>query len=51
MYKQPGQKKQADEMSVTTAAEDGDEGDDDVPRVDMNELLEDFDELTMEDQQ
>ncbi|KAF3066506.1 60S ribosomal export protein NMD3 [Daldinia childiae] len=50
LYKQPGQKKQADEMSVTTTAEDGD-GDDDVPRVDMNELLEDFDELTMEDQQ
>ncbi|KAI1653568.1 NMD3-domain-containing protein [Daldinia decipiens] len=51
LYKQPARKKQADEMSVTTAAEDGDEGDDDVPRVDMNELLEDFDELAIEDQQ
>ncbi|KAI1452753.1 NMD3-domain-containing protein [Annulohypoxylon moriforme] len=50
LFKQPPRKKQADEMSMVTT-EDGDgEDDDDVPRVDMDELLEDFDELTMEDQ-
>ncbi|XDG09894.1 hypothetical protein ABKA04_009509 [Annulohypoxylon sp. FPYF3050] len=48
LYKQPPRQKQVDEMSMVTT-EDGD--DDDVPRVDMDELLEDFDELTMEDQQ
>ncbi|KAI1801131.1 NMD3-domain-containing protein [Daldinia bambusicola] len=50
LYKQPPKKKAADEMSVaTTADEDG--GEDDAPHVDMNELLEDFDELTVEDHQ
>ncbi|KAG4222225.1 hypothetical protein PC116_g29300, partial [Phytophthora cactorum] len=50
LYKQPPRKKNADEMSVaTTADEDG--GEDDAPQVDMNELLEDFDELTMEENQ
>jgi nonsense-mediated mRNA decay protein 3 len=33
-------------MSMATT-EDGE--DDDVPRVDVDELLDDFDELTMED--
>ncbi|OTA97395.1 hypothetical protein M434DRAFT_391859 [Hypoxylon sp. CO27-5] len=45
LYKQPTRKKQVDEMSMVTT----EDGDDDAPHVDMNELLEDFDELTMED--
>ncbi|KAI2619176.1 NMD3-domain-containing protein [Hypoxylon sp. NC1633] len=45
LYKQP-RKKQLDEMSMMTT----DDGDDDGPHIDMDELLEDFDELTMEDQ-
>ena len=49
LYKQPKRKPQVDEMSMVTT-EDGDgDGDDDAPRVDMNELLDDFDELTMQD--
>ncbi|KAI2472450.1 NMD3-domain-containing protein [Annulohypoxylon bovei var. microspora] len=48
LYKQPAPKKQPDEMSVATT-EDGDGDEDDVPRVDMDELLEDFDELTMQE--
>ncbi|CAJ2512226.1 Uu.00g052410.m01.CDS01 [Anthostomella pinea] len=43
LYKQ--QKKDADEMSMATT----EDGDDDAPRVDMEELLDDFDELTMEE--
>jgi len=42
LYKNP---KQADEMSVAMS-EDGDG--DDVPQVNMDELLDDFDELTMD---
>ncbi|KAI1336605.1 NMD3-domain-containing protein [Xylariaceae sp. FL0016] len=45
LYKQ--QKKQADEMSMATT----DDGEDDAPQVDMDELLDDFDELTMEERQ
>ncbi|TGJ86720.1 hypothetical protein E0Z10_g2028 [Xylaria hypoxylon] len=46
LYKQP-KKLQADEMSMaTTDDEDGDE-----PHVDVDELLDDFDELTMEEGQ
>ncbi|KAJ1331804.1 60S ribosomal export protein NMD3 [Microdochium nivale] len=41
LYKQP---KQADEMSVAMTEDGGD----DVPQVDMDELLDDFDELTMD---
>ncbi|KAI5922575.1 NMD3 family-domain-containing protein [Camillea tinctor] len=47
LYKQPKRKPQVDEMSMATT----DDGDDDVPQVDMNELLDDFDELTMQDDQ
>ncbi|KAH9883808.1 NMD3-domain-containing protein [Xylariomycetidae sp. FL2044] len=46
LYKEPKPKKQVDEMSMVTT-EDGE--DDDAPQVDMNDLLEDFDELTMQD--
>ncbi|KAI1765375.1 NMD3-domain-containing protein [Hypoxylon sp. FL1150] len=49
LYKQPARKKQVDEMSVATT-DDGGDGGGDLPQVDMDELLEDFDELTMEDQ-
>ncbi|KAI0482027.1 NMD3-domain-containing protein [Xylariaceae sp. FL0804] len=48
LYKQPRHKPQPDEMSVVTETDDGD---DDAPRVDMDELLEDFDELTMDENQ
>ncbi|KAI5463452.1 NMD3 family-domain-containing protein [Mariannaea sp. PMI_226] len=37
-------KKEADEMSMAET-----EGDDEAPQVDMDELLDDFDELTMQD--
>lgn len=51
LYKQPKKKQQQpDEMSVVTEGdEEGD--DDDIPKVDMEELLDDFDELALEDQQ
>ncbi|KAI5861590.1 NMD3-domain-containing protein [Durotheca rogersii] len=57
LYKKPRQPearepKQADEMSVATEEDGGSGGDgddDDIPRVDMDELLDDFDELTMEE--
>ena len=55
LYKNPKKKqnRQPDEMSVgtATATEDGDDDDDDAPRVDMDELLDDFDELAIEDGQ
>lgn len=47
LYKQPKRQPQPDEMSVATT----DDGDYDGPQVDMEELLDDFDELTMEDGQ
>ncbi|KAI1182792.1 NMD3 family-domain-containing protein [Nemania serpens] len=47
LYKQPKRQPHPDEMSVATT-DDGD--DDDVPQVNMEELLDDFDELTMEDE-
>ena len=54
LYKNPKKKqnRQPDEMSggTATATEDGDD-DDDAPRVDMDELLDDFDELAIEDGQ
>lgn len=45
LYKQPKRQPHPDEMSVATT----DDGDDDGPQVNMDELLDDFDELTMED--
>ncbi|TRX90088.1 hypothetical protein FHL15_009007 [Xylaria flabelliformis] len=45
LYKQPKRQPHPDEMSVAET----DEGDDDAPQVNMDELLDDFDELTMED--
>jgi nonsense-mediated mRNA decay protein 3 len=39
-------RREAEEMSVAETSE----GDDEAPRVDMNELLDDFDELTMQDE-
>ncbi len=37
------------EPSLARDDDDDDDGDDDLPRVDMDELLDDFDEMTMED--
>ncbi|KAJ8113619.1 hypothetical protein ONZ43_g5114 [Nemania bipapillata] len=45
LYKQPKRQPHPDEMSVATT----DDGDEDGPQVNMDELLDDFDELTMED--
>ena len=49
LYKNPKRKKQPDEMSIATTTATEDEGDDDAPHVDMDELLDDFDELALED--
>ncbi|KAH8681714.1 NMD3 family-domain-containing protein [Xylariales sp. PMI_506] len=46
LYKQPKKQPQADEMSIAETEDDAAS----VPGVDMNELLEDFDELTMQEQ-
>ncbi|EMR68852.1 putative nonsense-mediated mrna decay protein 3 protein [Eutypa lata UCREL1] len=49
LYKHPKKQQQPDEMSIATTEDDeGDEGDD-VPKVDMEELLDDFDELALEE--
>lgn len=48
LYKQPKKRPQPDEMSMATT---DDEDDGDGPQVNMDELLDDFDELTMEDEQ
>ena len=48
LYKNPKRQKQPDEMSIATTATE-DDGDDDAPHVDMDELLDDFDELALED--
>ncbi|KAJ4864949.1 NMD3 domain-containing protein [Trichoderma afarasin] len=45
LYKNPKQANE-DEMSIAETDEDGDDG---VPGVNMDELLDDFDELTMQD--
>ena len=45
LYKNP-KKANDEEMSIAETEEDGDEG---IPGVNMDELLDDFDELTMED--
>ncbi|KAI1078195.1 NMD3-domain-containing protein [Whalleya microplaca] len=47
LFKQPKRKPQPDEMSIATSDAGGD---DDAPHVDMNELLEDFDELAIEEE-
>lgn len=49
LYKQPPRAKMPDEMSVATT-EDGDGEGDDVPNVDLQELLDDFDDLALEEQ-
>ncbi len=49
LYKNAKKKQQPDEMSIATTDYDGE--DDDAPRVDMDELLDDFDELALEDQE
>lgn len=49
LYKQPKKRPQADEMSI--AETEGEDDEEDLPGVDMNELLDDFDELALEDQQ
>lgn len=46
LYRNPKKQPAADEMSIAETENDGDEQE----GVDMNELLDDFDELTMEDQ-
>jgi nonsense-mediated mRNA decay protein 3 len=48
LYKNPKKQKQPDPDEMSMAATE--EGDDDLPHVNMEELLDDFDELTMEDQ-
>ncbi|RYP53318.1 hypothetical protein DL768_001675 [Monosporascus sp. mg162] len=48
LYKKPKKKTQADEMSIATTEADED---DDAPKVNMGELLEDFDELAIGDEQ
>ncbi|RYP62144.1 hypothetical protein DL769_007441 [Monosporascus sp. CRB-8-3] len=48
LYKKPKKKPQADEMSIVTTETDDD---DDAPKVNMDELLEDFDELAIGDEQ
>jgi nonsense-mediated mRNA decay protein 3 len=45
LYK--SKKKTEEEMSIAET----EEGDDEAPHVDMDELLDDFDELTVEDRQ
>ncbi|KAJ3579159.1 hypothetical protein NPX13_g1404 [Xylaria arbuscula] len=47
LYKQPKKQPQPDEMSMATSDDEDDGG----PQVNMDELLDDFDELTMEDEQ
>lgn len=47
LYKQPKQQAQADAMSI--AETEDDEGS--VPGIDMNELLDDFDDLKMDDKE
>ena len=47
LYKQNQQKKAADAMSVTETDMD----DEEVPKINMDELLDDFDELHMHDEQ
>jgi len=47
VYKAQQRQKQADEMSVVTTE---DSGDDEVPRIDVDNLLEDFDEMQINDQ-
>ncbi|RYP37063.1 hypothetical protein DL767_003126 [Monosporascus sp. MG133] len=48
LYKKAKKQPQADEMSIATTEADED---DDAPKVNMDELLEDFDELAIEDEQ
>lgn len=48
LYKQQQAKREAEAMSVVET-EDGEE--DDVPQIDMNELLDEFEELNVEDEQ
>ncbi|KAF7562480.1 hypothetical protein G7046_g1650 [Stylonectria norvegica] len=45
LYRADKKKRDVEEMSVA----DTEEGDDEAPKVDMDELLDDFDELTMKD--
>ncbi|KAK5939240.1 ribosome-binding protein [Knufia obscura] len=47
VYKAQQRQKQADEMSVVTTE---DSGDDEVPRIDVDNLLDDFDEMQINDQ-
>ncbi|RYP65155.1 hypothetical protein DL771_008433 [Monosporascus sp. 5C6A] len=47
LYKKPKKNPQADEMSIATTEADED---DDAPKVNMDELLEDFDELAIGDE-
>lgn len=47
LYKAQQRKRQADEMSMVTTE---DSGDDEVPKIDVNDLLEDFDDMDINDQ-
>ena len=45
LYKAQQAKKEADAMSVTETSD----GEDEVPQINMDELLDEFDEMKMED--
>ncbi|KAK5078878.1 ribosome-binding protein [Lithohypha guttulata] len=47
LYKAQQRKKQADEMSMVTTEDSGDE---EVPKIDVNDLLDDFDDMDINDQ-
>lgn len=56
LYKAEQEKKRAEKMEVDAAeaasvAETEETGDDEVPRIDMEELLDEFDELNVEDEE
>jgi nonsense-mediated mRNA decay protein 3 len=51
LYKAQQKKKQVDEMEVEAVGEmDEDDGEDDIPQINMDELLDEFEELHMEDE-
>ncbi|KAK5083769.1 ribosome-binding protein [Lithohypha guttulata] len=47
LYKAQQRKKQTDEMSMVTTEDSGDE---EVPKIDVNDLLDDFDDMDINDQ-
>ena len=49
LYKQKPEKSKMEGVETASAAGTEDSGEDEVPRIDMNELLEDFDELEIQE--